>query len=351
MTDYPKAFISILNWNGLVDTLECLESVYKMDYPNFEVIVVDNASSDDSVSVIKEKYPQAILIESKENIGFTGGNNIAMRYAMEHDAEYVWLLNNDTTVERDAMTALMRVAQSSPSIGLISSQVHYHSIPDIPQFAGSYVDWELLEIEVSHSKKTKADPIFQTGSDVCLWGTALLIKRSVIDNIGYLDDRYFAYWEDTDYSIRSLKAGYKNVLCPESIIFHKNLPPQGQARTPHYYFYIIRNEYFLKNNILKGKRNFDFKRKYFSKVFSLLSFIVKHKDRNAALMDAVTAGAWNGMQGQGGPMSSAKDAPLLFRWILALMAAYPPYFWSYLLDGNISLIFKKGSGKLGWRRN
>jgi GT2 family glycosyltransferase len=349
MPNQPKVFISILNWNGLADTLECLESIYKMAYRNYEVIVVDNASSDDSVSVIKEKYPQAVLIESKENMGFTGGNNIAMRYAMAHGADYVWLLNNDTVVEKSALSALVELTEKEQSIGLISPQINYSLKPDLPQFWGSYFDWESLEIKCPERNAGSINHAYQIGKDVCLWGTALLIKRAVIENIGYLDERYFAYWEDTEYSIRSLQAGYRNVLYPGAKIYHKTLLPQGQARTPHYYFYMLRNEYILKNNILKGTRTFDFKRRYFSKVFSLLSFFVKYNDRNAALMDAVATGVWNGMRYLGGPMSSAKEAPLLFKWSLVLMASYPPYFWSYLLNGDISVIFRKGISKLGWR--
>lgn len=100
---YPKVYIIILNWNGLKDTLECLESVFKLDYLNFEVIVVDNGSTDDSVNVILKTYPQVRLIENRENLGYTGGNNIGMRYAIERDADYIWLLNNDTIVEEDTL--------------------------------------------------------------------------------------------------------------------------------------------------------------------------------------------------------------------------------------------------------
>lgn len=110
---YPKVFIIILNWNGLEDTLECLESVFKLDYPNFEVIVGDNGSTDESVAIIRKTYPQVIMIENKENLGYTGGNNIAMHYAMDHLADYVWLLNKDAVVEKDTLSKLVRSAETS----------------------------------------------------------------------------------------------------------------------------------------------------------------------------------------------------------------------------------------------
>lgn len=108
---YPKVFIIIVNWNGLKDTLECLQSVFKQDYPNFEVIMVDNGSKDNSVQVIRNAYPQIILIENKENLGYTGGNNVGMHYAVNSGSDYVWLLNNDTVVEPDTLSKLVAAAK------------------------------------------------------------------------------------------------------------------------------------------------------------------------------------------------------------------------------------------------
>ena len=112
-TELPLIYIIILNWNGLQDTLECLGSILKMDYPNFRVVVVDNNSTDNSVDIIRKAHPQVSLIENKENLGYTGGNNTAMRYAMQHSADYVWLLNNDTTVEADTLSKLVFAAEES----------------------------------------------------------------------------------------------------------------------------------------------------------------------------------------------------------------------------------------------
>lgn len=105
--NHPKVYVIILNWNGLEDTLECLGSVFQMDYQNFEVLVVDNGSKDNSINFIKTKYPQVVLIENKENLGYTGGNNIGMRYALNNGADYVWLVNNDTVVMVDTLSKLI----------------------------------------------------------------------------------------------------------------------------------------------------------------------------------------------------------------------------------------------------
>src|SRR3989338_5520706 len=109
-----KISIIILNWNGLKDTLACLETVFKIDYPNFDVAVVDNASSDGSASVVKERFPQAHFIQNKENLGFAEGNNVGMRVALENGADYIFILNNDTVVDKDILNAFVRAADEHP---------------------------------------------------------------------------------------------------------------------------------------------------------------------------------------------------------------------------------------------
>src|ERR1039457_4136566 len=138
----PKVFIIVLNWNGLKDTLECLDSVFKLEYPNFEVIVVDNASTDNSVEVIREKFQQVILIENKENLGFTGGNNTGIRHALQLGTDYFWLLNNDTVLEPDTLSRIVVTADNDSTIGMISPVVHYHEDPLVIQNCGCYIDWE-----------------------------------------------------------------------------------------------------------------------------------------------------------------------------------------------------------------
>ena len=126
MRNAPKVFIVILNWNGLEDTLACLESLEGLEYSNYEVIVVDNDSADGSEEVLRERYPQHIILQSGANLGFAGGMNVGLRYALAHGASYAWLLNNDTLVEPDALTQLVRRMQAKPDAGLCGSTLVYH---------------------------------------------------------------------------------------------------------------------------------------------------------------------------------------------------------------------------------
>lgn len=321
----PKVYISILNWNGLKDTLECLESVFKLDYPNFEVIVVDNGSTDDSVEVIEKTYPQLTLIENKENLGYTGGNNIGMRYAMDNGADYVWLLNNDTVVESDTLTKLVDAAEKSPNIGLVSPFIYYYDEPEKVQFCGSYMDWK--NFDVPHFKDEALWKQESIGRQVSLWGTALIIKRNLIKDIGYLDDRFFSYFEDTDYSIRSSKAGYQNVMVPSSRIFHKKVP-KAQSEKPHYYYYTARNEYFFWTKYTGWFKRISFLKNYISSNVKQAALCRYYGLSECA--EACFDGAWSALRGIYGPWDKNIKMPAFLKKIFS----WHPYFWASLLKGN-----------------
>jgi GT2 family glycosyltransferase len=129
MLRLPRVDIIVLNWNGLRDTLHCLQSLKRADYPAFRVLVVDNGSSDASSTSIRQRFPEVTLIENSENLGFTGGNNIGMRQALEEEADYVLLLNNDTEVAPDAVRLLVETAESDPRIGIAGPIIYYYDRP------------------------------------------------------------------------------------------------------------------------------------------------------------------------------------------------------------------------------
>ena len=149
---YPKVSIIILNWNGLKDTLECLESVKKSDYPNYEIILIDNASKNREGEIIKSRFPELILVQNEMNLGFAGGNNIGMRYALKNGAYYVWLLNNDTVIESNTLSDLVAVAEKTPNAGLLSPLIYYYANPEQIQFCGSSFDKEDLQIKYINNK-------------------------------------------------------------------------------------------------------------------------------------------------------------------------------------------------------
>lgn len=219
--NYPKVSIIILNWNGLEDTIECLESLRKITYPNYEVIVMDNASSGDDVRILREQYGEYIhVIANDQNYGYPEGNNIGMRYALGKGADYLLLLNNDTVVDSEFLTEMVKVAESDPSIGIAGSKVYYYHYPNRIQSAGGQIRWWLGIIEVYEAKEDvgQYDDIAERDF---VYGTSILIKKAVVDKIAFLDPYYFFGVEEYDYCTQAKLAGFKIIYVPQSKIWHK----------------------------------------------------------------------------------------------------------------------------------
>ena len=216
-----RACVVLVNWNGWRDTLQCLESCARLTYPRVEIIVVDNGSTDDSVDRLRESLPGLRIIETGANLGFAGGNNAGVHAALAMGSAYIWLLNNDTVVEPAALTALVDAVRADPSVGFAASKICYQDRPGTLWYAGGYLSpiwgWSLHRgidepDEGQYDEPTAVD--FATGC-------SLLARASAVTSIGPMDESYFLYWEDIDWSARARRAGWRVVYVPGSRIRHK----------------------------------------------------------------------------------------------------------------------------------
>lgn len=252
MNKFPKVSIIILNWNGWRDTLSCIDSLAKIKYPNYEALIVDNGSDDESIEKLEVESGRweveginFKLIENKENLGFAGGNNRGIEEAIKNGADYVLLLNNDTIVDPIFLDKLIEAGESDKNIGIIGSKIYFYSDPNRIWFAGGKINW--LKTKGYHLKLNEKEPDRQ-GSDGIekilpadyITGCAILIKREVIEKIGYLGEDYFLYYEDTDYCLRARKSGWQCVLAPKSHIWHK-ISQSTKELSPSYIYYHTRN--------------------------------------------------------------------------------------------------------------
>ena len=225
--NHPKVSIIVLNWNGLDDTVECLDSLRKITYPNYEVIVVDNASQGNDVEILRSKFGDYIqIIENDKNSGFAEGNNIGMRSALKKsNVAYFLLLNNDTVVGPDFLDELVKVSESEAEIGIVGPKIYYHNFQgrkNVIWFAGGTImKWRRW---IYHGIGWNDDdlPQYQNTANVhWVSGAAMMLKRSVIERISYLDSRYFFGNEDVDYCLRARKHGFKIVYAPTAKVWHK----------------------------------------------------------------------------------------------------------------------------------
>jgi GT2 family glycosyltransferase len=223
-TRSPLVAIILVTYRGKDDTLACLASLEKMTYPNYRVFVVDQNSGDDTLETIAAQFPWAHRIANPVNNGFTGGNNLGMRAALEQGANYLFLLNNDTEVAPDLLEPLVTLAESDARIGAIGPKMLYHGEPETIWSAGGAIDWRGHAVMLDQGKRSpyQGDQESETPRDVdYVVGCGLMVKRSVAEQVGLLDDRYFIYYEETDWCARIRKAGYRVVHVPQACLWHK----------------------------------------------------------------------------------------------------------------------------------
>ncbi len=251
------AFIVILNWNGWRDTHACLESLAGLTHPNARVIVVDNASEDGSEARLRELHPALTLLQSGANLGFAGGNNVGLRYALENGAEYVWLLNNDTLVEPDALTALVDKMQREPDLGLCGSTLLYEADRNTVQALGGarYNRWlGTVEHIGQHQPRTQSvDERAVEGQLSYLIGASMLASRAFLEQVGLLQDDYFLYFEELDWAARA-RGTFRLGYAAESVVYHKEGSSIGgtdRAKTTKSY---TADHYALKNRVRFTRR-------------------------------------------------------------------------------------------------
>ena len=216
----PLVTIILLNYNGIEDTMECLDSLCDVTYDNYNIIIIDNGSENNETRKIQEAYPAANVIANDKNLGFTGGNNIGMRLAIENGADFVLLLNNDTLVDKKFLSEMIDVAEKYPKAGIFTPKIYNYGT-NIIQSIGQhfYSSWGFTKHRFGRRLDTGAYDTIATCNFIT--GTAMLIRKSVIEKIGVLDENYFFYNEDVDYSINAIRNGYDLLCVPKSKVWHK----------------------------------------------------------------------------------------------------------------------------------
>ena len=222
MDQKAKVNVVILNWNRKKVLLESLKAVTELEYPLYEIIVVDNASTDGSVEAVKKQFPDVIVIENDKNYGAIGGKNIGLRKAMEEPVEYIYMVDNDIVGAKDSLSRLVEVAESDPTVGMVGAMMYDMSKPDIILSAGGTIDYTENVSRGRGDAQKDVGQFSKTEPVDYLWGGALLARKSVLETVGLFDPGYVGYWfEDTDLSVRVRNSGSKILFCPFAKVWHK----------------------------------------------------------------------------------------------------------------------------------
>lgn len=234
---FPLVSIISINYNQSGVTLEMLDSLQKVTYPNFEVIIIDNASPNDNPDIIPEKYPDVKLIKSRENLGFAGGNNLGIE---DSAGEYILLLNNDTEVDPGFLEPLVEKFRNNPEIGVISPKIYFHHTPGMLQFTGiSKINkYTTRSHGWGHGKRDTGQ--FDKDSETYFThGAAMMLPRAVIKKVGMMAPVFFLYYEEMDWVQRIRNAGYQAWYVHNSKIYHKESISTGK-QSPLKIYYINR---------------------------------------------------------------------------------------------------------------
>lgn len=249
MKNNENICIILVNYNGYDDTVECIKSIENSDYDNYKIILVDNGSKDKN-KILNDNYINnaADVIISEENLGFSGGNNLGIKYAQEkYDPEYYLLLNNDTVITKDTISNLKKGFDFDSKAGIITGKIYYFSEPKTIWAAGGKFNFntgiadqpELGKIDDGVQYENTCEVSFATGC-------TMLISKQVINTVGYLEESYFLYAEDTDYCCRVLNAGFKIIYVGKALIYHKVSASTGKQSNMQQYYMFRNNCYIIK---------------------------------------------------------------------------------------------------------
>lgn len=259
--EYELSIITI-NYNGLKDTCALIETIPFND--QMEVIVVDNASKNDEVSEIQNRFPYVSIIKSDKNLGFAGGNNLGIKAAK---GKYIFLVNNDTIFKEFKIQALINRLESSDDIGIVCPKIRFTWGSNQIQYAG-YTPLSKITVRnqaIGFGEEDKGQ--YETAHPTpYAHGAAMLIKREALEKVGLMPECYFLYYEELDWSMMFTRAGYKIWYEPACTIYHKESQTTGQSSP-------LRTYYITRNRLLLVKRNYDVFYKYLAYIYLILLVI------------------------------------------------------------------------------
>ncbi len=255
---FPKIVILILNWNGKKDTIECLASLERaLPSPKFATVVIDNGSTDNSVKAIREAFPEVPIIETGKNLGFAGGNNVGIQWALGKSFDWILLLNNDTVIAPDFIASFLKAAKAKPEGKIFGAKIYRYDDRERIDHLGGFWNPALAEFESNAFGKIDDGSFEEMRQVDYVCGCALLMHRSVPEKIGLLEESFFLLWEESDFCARAKKAGFQIWTAPQAKLWHK-VSASFTGGKPHMHYFWWRNRLLYLSRNGKGCRKIVF---------------------------------------------------------------------------------------------
>ncbi|ADK13612.1 glycosyltransferase family 2 protein [Clostridium ljungdahlii] len=244
----PLVYIIILNYNGYKDTIECVNSLKKINYKNYKIVIVDNNSTDESEKILKEKFNQCIIIQTGKNLGYAGGNNVGIRYAVKNNSDYICILNNDVIVEKCFLEELVKYLYSNHNTAMVGPMICEYSNKRVIQSTGAIVN--LYKGSVPSLNSGKMEDVVNQKVIKCdyIGGACILVRKEILDEIGLIPENYFLFFEETEWCLKAKKMGYDIVCYCNAKVNHKGSASINKVSGL--------SEYFMhRNRVVFEKRN------------------------------------------------------------------------------------------------
>jgi hypothetical protein len=304
----PRTAVILLNWNGLRYTRDAVASVRAQTYPRLLTVIADNGSANEEAAALRGEFPEARVVENQANLGFCAGNNRAAEVARTLGAEYLLFLNNDATLAPDAVETMVSAMGADPTIGAASPLIFFTDPPDAVWFGSGALHLAHPMIGYPTPEIRGVGPVTET-QWAC--GCALMIRSALFAELGGFDERFFAYHEDVDLSLRLRRRGLRCGVVPAAKAWHVGSTSTGGGYSPHHLFLTTRNSCLLARRHGSPAQRLLFWLRFWPRmvlyVHALLSWDAT-PDRAAALLD----GAFAGLRGKTGPVP--RYDPTRTRW-------------------------------------
>lgn len=316
----PLIYVSILNWNGADSTLACLAALMSSNTQSFELryLVVDNGSAVEDLERLQQgcRCLPVKLVVNDANLGFAGGHNLILKQAINEGADYVWLVNNDCLVGSNTLTALYKLISADSACGIVSPMIVAQHDNTVVDFCGVVHDWQTLSSNCASSKEAGQLQYKQNRDNFFCYGTAPLIKVEALRDVGFLNEEYFAYFEDDEFCTRLSRAGWFVQVEFDAVVQHRRHKSYMQDKPPYFFYLMARNSilFYLKYTP-KFYRHL-IRLRLAARSMILAQNLLENGHKKKA--DACLRGAFDGLLGISGPPRSEMPPPFWFSWVARL---------------------------------
>lgn len=275
MNEYIQysVYIIVLNYNNYSETINCVNSLKKISYPNATIVIIENCSTNNSKGVLKKEFPDLNIISSEKNNGYSSGMNIGIRFALKNRADFIMVMNNDMLVEENFLEPLVNLISSDDKIGVVSPKVLYmHDRNHIYCAGGEFNIFRCAAVNMYQNMNAN-DYANEIREITSAEGSCLLVRKEVFQTVGLFDEKYFMYFEDLDFSDK-VRTKFKILFQPLAITFHKAGAGQSWANFTDLYYY-----YFTRNRLLYFSKH-----KFFIKIYVLIYSLINISAKSTILL-------------------------------------------------------------------